>query len=97
MFYFKSVYVHKGVEMAKTHKVTIRIEEDLRNKAHKATEEMGLTLSEYIHNQLTLLVKRKDLNDQLLNTEQQLRETLPKKPVGVTSLTGVNRGLIRGN
>lgn len=83
--------------MAKTHKVTVRIEEDLREKAHKATEEMGMSLSEYIYKQLTLLVKRKDLNDQLLSTEQQLSESLPKKPVGVTSLVGLDGVLKRKN
>ncbi|MCD9517136.1 type II toxin-antitoxin system RelB/DinJ family antitoxin [Photobacterium carnosum] len=83
--------------MAKTHKVTIRIEEDMRKKAHEATEEMGLSLSEYIYKQLTLLVKRKELNDQLLSTERQMAETLPKKPVGVTSLVGPNGVLKKRN
>lgn len=71
--------------MAKTHKITIRIEEDLRDKAHAAIEEMGMSLSEYVHTQLELVVRRKELNEQLISTEKQLTDH-PKRPVGVSWL-----------
>jgi len=71
--------------MTKTHKLTIRIEEDLRERAHKATQDMGMSLSEYVHRQLTLLVDRKELNEKLLKIDQELNESPPKSG----RLTGV--------
>lgn len=70
--------------MSKSHKVTVRIEEDLRRRAHEASIEMGMSLSEYVYRQISLLVETKDLRDRLEIVESELNK-IPRH-VGVNSL-----------
>lgn len=60
--------------MAKQHKLTVRIDDDIRDKAHEAAKELGLSLSDYVRGQIERLVRQREIRQLHAKYEQELIE-----------------------